>query len=229
MTDEVTVMHGDCLELMKGIPDGSVDVVMADPPYGARRPSAWRSATERFEEVDGNDGVHPEWLAGAFRVLADGGCAYVFCCWDRLEEWRAAMSDVGLKVRSCIVWDKMDHGLADLKTCWAPQHEMVLFGAKGRHELSGKRPKDVLRVPRVPSSKLDHPYQKPVPLVIPLIEASSRPNGVVLDPFAGSGTTGVACRKAGRQCILIEKDEQYIPIIRRRLRDAATPLFDEAR
>ncbi len=225
MTDDIRLIHGDCLEVLPTLAGEGIDAVIADPPFGARRPSAWRLADDQFDEVMGNDAVYTEWLGAAVRVLKDGGAAYVFTCWDRLEEWRQAMTEAGLRVRSCIVWDKGIHGLADLETCWAPQHELILFGAKGRHELRGSRPRDIIQANRVPANRLRHPYEKPVSLLKRLIEASTQPGDLILDPFAGSGTTAVACMKTGRRCIAIEKDERYIPIIRRRIAEAETPLF----
>jgi site-specific DNA-methyltransferase (adenine-specific) len=72
-----------------------------------------------------------------------------------------------------------------------------------------------------------HPSQKPVRVMLWSIEqAGVPPDGLVVDPYAGSGSTGVACRRAGLRCLLIEEEGRYIPIIHRRLAEAATPLFD---
>jgi DNA modification methylase len=208
---------GDCLSVMEGLADGSVDAVIADPPYGARRPPARRAASDRFAEVQNNDGVYGEWLKEAFRVTKDGGAIYVFVCWDKLEEWKQLMARAGFRVRSCIVWNKDIHGLADLETCWAPCHEMILFAAKGRHVLRGSRPVDVIHVTRVLPQKLRHPYEKPVHLITKLIRPSTPDDGVVLDPFMGSGTTGVACAALGRRFIGIELDPAYYEMARRRI------------
>lgn len=215
------LIHGDCLEVMKTIPDESVDMVLADAPYGARRPSARRKDAEQFDEISGNDGVCGAWLVGAERVLKEGGAVYVFVCWDRLGEWQEKMVEAGLRARSCIVWDKVVHGLADLRTCWAPQYEMILFAAKGRHTLRGTRPKDILTVQRVDPLKLVHPYEKPMSLISMLIKASSDKGQTVLDPFMGSGTTGVAAIKTGREFIGIEIDRGYFDIAKRRIERAS--------
>jgi len=210
--------------VLRDLPDGSVDCVIADPPYGARRPSAWRLAEQRFAEVPGNDGVHGEWVAEAVRLLSDGGALYVFTCWSVLGKWSTTLSDTGLRPRSCLVWDKAIHGLADLKTCYAPQHEFVLFAAKGRHELRPPRPKDVIRVPRVSATALQHPYEKPVELIGHLVRASTDQAATVLDPFMGSGTTGVACVQTGRNFIGIEIDGGYFRIAERRIAEAQQQL-----
>lgn len=217
-SEPVRVIQGDCRSVLPLLP--SVECIITDPPFGARRPSAWRTADKQFAEVHGNDAVHGEWLPDAFRCLVDGGAMYLFTCWDRMEEWRQLATDAGFRVRSCIVWDKGIHGLGDLQTCWAPQHELILFAAKGRHELRGSRPKDIIRVQRVNAGDLQHPYQKPVKLIRELIQASTNAGDTVLDPFAGSGTTGKAAACDGRRAILIEREPAYCDIARRRVKEA---------
>ena len=183
-------------------------------------PSQRRVASDVFAEVHGNDKVRSEWIVEAYRVLADGGATYVFVCWDVMHKWRRALRAVGFKVRSCIVWDKVMHGSGALELCWAPQHEMILFAAKGRHELRGKRPKDVVRVQRVDPLKLVHPYEKPLPLLRKLIEASTDEGQTVLDPFMGSGTTGLAAMQCGRGFTGIEIDRKYFELAERRIKGA---------
>lgn len=157
------------------------------------------------------------WLQNAFVASKDTGAIYLFTCWDVMEQWRAAASSSGYRVRSMIVWDKMVHGLADLETCWAPQHEMILFAAKGRHVLRRSRPKDVIRKPRLPPDMLLHPYQKPDSVVSALMAASVDDGCLVVDPFMGSGTTLVAAKEWSCRAIGIEIDERYCEIAARRL------------
>ena len=212
-----TIVVGDCLDVMRQMPDGCVDAVITDPPYGAKRPSAWRLASERFAEVVGNDGCHTEWIHQAVRVLADGGAMYVCTTWQVIGVWSEALSSAGLNVRSCIVWDKGIHGLADLATCWAPRHEMVIFAAKGRHELIRPRPVDIIRAQRVTASRLTHPYEKPVELPSKLLCHSSNPGDRIFDPFMGSGTTAVAAKKLGRHYFGCDISEEYVKMARERV------------
>jgi site-specific DNA-methyltransferase (adenine-specific) len=180
---------------------------------------------QRFDEVVGNQEVDARWISEAARLLVDGGAAYVFTCWDRLEDWKTEIQEQGLRVRSCIVWDKGIHGLADLQTCWAPQHELILFASKGRHVLKGARPKDVVRVNRVSSAQLQHPYQKPIELLSVICQASCLEGDTVLDPYMGSGSTGVACIKEGINFIGCEIDPKHFATARRRIRDSEFTLF----
>ena len=77
------VVHGDCQPTMAGMGSASVDLIVADPPFGARRPSAWRLADQQFAEIHGNDSVNGDWLTTAFYMLRDGGALYLFACWDK--------------------------------------------------------------------------------------------------------------------------------------------------
>ena len=217
-SDNVTLYLGDNMEILPTLEARSVDVVITDPPYGAKRPSARRSAHERFAEIQNNDVVHSAWLIETSRICKEA--VYCFCTWQTMEEWRRAMTDSGLAVRSCIVWDKQIHGLADIKTCWAPQHEFILFGSKNNHKLQGKRPKDVCSIARLAPNELMNPYQKPVPLIEAMLRPSTKPGAVVGDWFMGSGTTGVACVKMGRKFIGIEIDENYFEIAKKRIQEA---------
>jgi site-specific DNA-methyltransferase (adenine-specific) len=221
---DVRLILGDCLDVLRDMPDGSVDAVITDPPYGAKRPSAWRLAEERFAEVANNDAVHTEWLSRCVEVCRGGAAFYLFTCWQSMEAWRCALAGAGLSVRSCIVWDKGIHGLADVRTCYAPRHEFVLYATKGRREFSGRRPVDIIAVPRVSASRLVHPYEKPVALLAQLLADGAGEGATVLDPFMGSGTTGVACVQTGRNFIGIEIDEGYFNIAKQRIEAAQSML-----
>ena len=209
---QVQLWLGDCREILADFPLSSINCFLTDPPFGVRRPSAWRSDDARFQEIVGNESVDATWCGLAYDAAADGACCYSFCTWDTLAQWRSGLALAGWRVRSCIVWDKMIHGLADLQTCWAPRHELILFSAKGRHELLGARPIDVVQHQRV--SDLQHPYQKPVSLIGELLRTNA---GVVCDPYMGSGTTALACLQAGRLFRGIEIAEEYFDVAVQRI------------
>lgn len=99
--------------------------------------------------------------------------------------------------------------MGDLKGSFAPRYEAIIFATKGRYELPGKRPDDLIACAKVGNQSLTHPNEKPVALLEQLIEATTIPGALILDPFAGSGSTLAAAAKTGRQYIGIEIDKQY--------------------
>jgi len=99
--------------------------------------------------------------------------------------------------------------MGNLKASFGPCHDILWFATKGYFSFPAKRPKSVLRAKRLAGSQLDHPNQKPVDLMLQLIEVLSFPNALVLDPFVGSGTTGQAAKMMGRRFIGIDLDPKW--------------------
>lgn len=211
--DGIKLFCGDCREILPEL--GRFDALITDPPFGVKRPSQWTAdVVGTIDDIHGNSDVSVDWLEAI--ELIDGGAAYVFTAWEVLEHFKSAMAS-RWNLRSCIVWDKGQPGLADIQTCWAPQYELCLFAGVGRHVLKGKRPSDVIRVPRIPQSHRNgHPYEKPVSLLRIIIKASEPQT--IIDPFCGSGTTLLAAKLEGRQCTGIEISEYYCRIVVERLR-----------
>lgn len=195
--DGITIYNADCREVLPQL--GAFGALITDPPYGCKRPSQ-RAGKRR--DIEGNTSVDASWLQNV--KISDRGCAYVFSCWEVLEHWKQPIA-AKWNLRSCIVWDKLIHGLSDPKTCFAPRYELCLFAACGRHELKGARPADVIAVPR--ANETGHPYEKPVALIRKLIDIS-RPTSIV-DPFCGSGASLVAAKLEGIQAVGIEISEEY--------------------
>lgn len=156
-------------------------------------------------------------LHDAFRVCKDGGAALIFSRWDVANIFTDAMRIAGFQIKSCIVWDKCSYGMGDLKASFAPSHEVILFGVKGKFSFPGKRPKDVLHFPKVSNDKMIHPNEKPVELLKSLIESTTKKDAIVLDPFMGSGSSGVAAMKLERKFIGCELDENYFKISKDRI------------
>jgi DNA modification methylase len=215
------VVTADCLAHMRGMPDGSVDAVITDPPYGMSYQSSWRTdRAERFDKIANDEAPFVWFLLDAFRVLKDGGCLVCFCRWDTAEAFRSAIGWSGLAVKSQIIWDRMVHGMGDLRGTPGPRHDTIWFATKGKYTLPGKRPVSVLTHQRLGGDELEHPNEKPVPLMVELIESYVPVGGTVLDPFAGSGTTGCACVQTGRSFVGCELNAEYADIARRRCRAA---------
>lgn len=132
---------------------------------------------------------------------------------------------MGLAVKSQVIWDRGNHGMGDLEAAFAPQHDVIWFATKGAFVFPGVRPCSVLRAIRVAADKLVHPNEKPVSLMRQLVMAVTTTGATVLDPFMGSGTTGVACMQTGRNFIGIEIDPGYFAIAKRRIEAAQAQMI----
>jgi len=207
---------GDCIEIMKEIPDGSIDLIVADPPYGISYKSNFRK--QKFEKLQNDDVVLVDWLNNAFRVLKTDGAMYCFTRWDIYPDWFAIVSEL-FKIKNCIVWYKKGGGLGDLKSGYIYNHEFIIYAIKGNHVLKEKRCSDVWEIQKDIAIKYLHPTQKPVSLIEKIIIKSSDINDTILDPFLGSGTTAIACLQTNRNFIGIEIEPKYVEIANKRISD----------
>jgi site-specific DNA-methyltransferase (adenine-specific) len=220
-----TLYAGDCAELVGVLP--TVDLLCTDPPYGMRFESGMNGG--RFGPLLGDDGSldAPGLLGGIVRAhLRQKRHTYVFGFHpEQLAE------PLLLGGTAELIWDKVGIGMGDLTQPWAPQHEPIAFGcyrpsktdrASGGGNLAARlRAGSILRYQRPNGTRVNrHPTEKPVPLMRELIESSTRLGELVLDPFAGSGSTLVAALLAGRRAIGCELDERYVQVAVQRIREA---------
>ena len=212
----IQLYNGDCLELMKNIPDGSVDLVLTDSPYGMDFQSHYRK--EMYSKI-GNDKVL-DWLEKyvdeCFRILKDNTAVYFFCSWHNVDIFKQAI-EKKFKIKNILIWEKNNTSMGDLKGSYAPKYEMIIFAHKGRKLLNGFRYADVIKANRT-GNKV-HPTEKPVDLLELFIKNSSNENEVVFDGFMGSGSCGVACINTNRNFIGIELDKGYFDIAQRRINE----------
>lgn len=210
------VICGDCLEVMKGIPDKSIDLVLTDPPYGMDYVSSRRK--HKFEKIalDNNVDWFEEFIVQAYRVLKDDRHVYIFCNDYAISDFRTLMDKVGFTPKRTLVWVKNNHTSGDLEGDYGNKTEFLLYAQKGRRELLGKRDTNVLNFGRV--STLTHPTEKPVDLCRYLINKSSDKGQTILDPFNGSGTTCRAAIDLQRNFIGIEISPGYCKLAEDRLK-----------
>lgn len=221
-----TLHQGDCLEILKTLPDESVDAVITDPPYGIDYQSARRTDKTEWKPKIAND-KRPFvwWLHDAYRITKPAGCLMCFCRWDVQEAFRQAIEWSGFKVESQIIWDRKIHGMGDLKKQFAPQHDVIWFATKGDFSFPGNRPQSIISIPRVDSGSLVHPNEKPIELMKYLISCVTQKGNTVVEPFAGSGSTLDASEQLGRNSIGIELSPEYCEVIRRRMAGIEANLF----
>lgn len=219
--ESVTLYLGDCRDILPGLPE--CDLLLTDPPYLV----GYQSGRGSHEPIEGDDGSLElmSWLPMALRKIRRGRHAYIFGL--RPAE---VPPEVPLAASVELIWDKGVVGMGDLSLPWGTEHEGLLFGvqeiskanrAKGYGVKSARlRQGSVLRFQRRQSGQtLRHPTEKPVALLRVLIESSSTFGEIVLDPFAGVGSTLVAALIEGRRAIGIEKVERFCEIAARRFQD----------
>jgi site-specific DNA-methyltransferase (adenine-specific) len=202
------IINGDCLTILPQLAARSVDFVFTDPPYLAH----YRDRSDRTVLNDDRD----KWLTPAFaeiyRVLKPNRFCVSFYGWSQVDKffgtWRAA----GFRPVGHLVWPKR---YASAQRFLGYCHEQAYLLVKGNPPVPAATIPDVLAW-RYTGNRL-HPTQKPVPSLKPVIEAFTEPGDVVLDPFAGSGSTLLAAKILGRQYIGIELDAEYVKTAKRRL------------
>ena len=199
---DCVLYEGDCLEIMPVL--GKVDAVVTDPPYGISHSSNWDSSWAR-STIANDDSV-----AARDSVLKTVDRALVFGTWKKPKP---------SGTHTVLIWDKGDAaGMGDLSVPWKPNHEEIYVIGKG---FSGERGSGILRHTNITweSAGRSHPHTKPVSLMCDLLRKCLR-TWIILDPFMGSGTTGVACVKTGRSFVGIELDPDYFNIACRRVQEA---------
>jgi len=217
---EITLMQGDCLERMKEIPDGSVDMVLTDPPYGMDLTPQRKSGKFHGVKIKNDDTLSwtDDFLQECFRVLPKNSAAFIFCSHHCISEFINSVKLAGFDVKNLLIWNKGHFGMGGN---WRPVHELILLLTKGRFVTKSKNLKTIIDFKKVHHSRAVHPTEKPIDLLQHLIEQADYEPQKILDPFMGSGTTGAAAVNLGRNFIGIELDGGYFNIAKERIERAA--------
>jgi site-specific DNA-methyltransferase (adenine-specific) len=209
-----TVIHGDCLRVLPNLPAGSVQFILTDPPYITR----YQSRDGRVVPNDDND----RWLKPAFaqmyRALTKDSFCVSFYGWPQADRFMQAYKAAGFKVVGHFMFPKR---YTSSTRYVRYQHECAHLLAKGNPLYPKETIGDVIDW-TYSGNKL-HPTQKPLSVLLPLIETFSQPDATVLDPFAGSGSSLLAAKMLGRSYIGIELDARYHGIAKRRLEAERIP------
>lgn len=209
--------QGDCLQLMKDIPDASIDLILTDPPYGIRYRSNWGVKTDRFGPLENDDNDTRLLAYSEFaRILKSDSVAIVFASWKNVAVDIQELQKY-FDIKNIIVWFKGGGGFGDLKHTLSTDYELAIVCHKGKCRLRGKREGSVWSCRKVNPSKMLHATQKPIDLLVRMIEKYTDRNAVVFDPFMGSGSTCVAAANTGRHYIGFELDEKYFEIAHKRI------------
>lgn len=213
------VICGDAtkLETFKTLlEDTKVNLVVTDPPYNVN----YEGSAGKIKNDNMEDDKFYQFLFNSFvnmeQAMADDASIYVFHADTEGLNFRKAFQDAGFYLSGCCIWKKPSLVLGRSPYQW--QHEPCLYGwkKKGKHKwYAGRKETSVWEFEKS-KKNADHPTMKPIALLAYPIKNSSMTNSLVLDPFAGSGSTLIACEQTGRVCYAIELDEKYCDVIVKR-------------
>ena len=222
-----SLYQGDCLDILKKLPDGSVDLIVTDPPYlTTSRGNAGNSGGMFKKEINKkgkvfqhNEITPDKYIPELFRILKDGSHCYIMTNHVNLQNILNTATQNGFHFIKSLIWNK---GNKIMGQYYMSQFEYILFFRKGK----GKRinncgTSDILSVPNKKTKDINgknlHDTEKPIDLMKILIENSSLENQLVLDPFMGIGSLGIASIKLNRNFIGIEIDEIYFNTAKERI------------
>ncbi len=229
-----TLYLGDALDLLREVPEGSVDLVVTDPPFAIdfrpQRNNYNRTGSrvvEGYREIAAEDylAFTEEWMAGAYRALRTTGSLYVFSGWNRLRDVLQALDETGFTTINHLIW-KYQFGVFTRRK-YVTSHYHILFATKDpkRYFFSKAEhyPEDVWVINREYwTGKRKTPTKLPTALVKKILAFSSRDGDLVLDPFLGSGTVAVAAQEMGRHYLGFEIVPEYYEFAKERLAQGRT-------
>ncbi|MFO8035695.1 MAG: DNA methyltransferase [Anaerolineales bacterium] len=251
------IITGDAVEVMKSLPPGSIDLIFADPPYNLQlKDELWRPDLSKVDAVDDEwdqfenfkayDRFSRAWLSAAKRLLSENGSLWVIGSYHNIYRVGKILQDLGLWILNEIVWVKTNpmpnfHGVrftnAHETLIWAKKseesrytfnyHAMKAFnhGKQMRSDwlLPICKGKERVRI----EGETAHSTQKPEALLYRVLVSSTNPGDVVLDPFFGTGTSGVVAKRLHRQWIGIERNPTYVKVAQERIETVQPEPYQE--
>ena len=212
----IKLINDNCLKAFKNIEGGSIDCIIADPPYLMNYKTNYRKNKNHdfCKPIYGDDDeeVIHSFIKESYRVLKNNTAMYMFCNSNKIDFFKREIEDAGFKIKNIIVWVKNNWTAGDLQASFGKQYEFIILANKGRCKFNGKRLSDVWEFPRVVGSKQLHQNQKPLDLIKLCIKKHTNEGDLILDPFMGVGTVGLACKELERSYIGIEINKNYYEI-----------------
>jgi len=241
------ILEQDCVEAMRGLPDASIDMIFADPPYNLQlggdlfRPEGGRVDAvdddwDKFDTFATYDAFTRAWLVEARRILKPNGTLWVIGSYHNIFRVGAVLQDAGYWILNDIIWRKANPMPNFRGTRFTNAHETLIWAShseNSRYTFNYRAMKALNDELQMRSDwvlpicsggereKVDgvkaHPTQKPESLLYRVLLACTNPGDVVLDPFFGTGTTGAVARRLGRQWIGIEREKRYVRVAQQRI------------
>lgn len=230
--------NNDCMKELFHIKDNSIDCIITDPPYkvtargncGTASGICTQDIYMKGKVFEHNDIDCEEYAPELFRVLKNGGHCYVMTNHVNLIHFLNTFTKCGFHFVKSLIWDKR---IKIMGLYYMSQFEYILFFRKGTGvPINNCGTSDILSIKPNKSKNEDgevvHPTEKPVELMRVLVENSTKHGDIVLDPFMGVGSTGVACIETGRRFVGFEINEQYFKIADERISEAKNSgLYEE--
>ena len=247
--DNFSLITGDSFELLKKIESKSIDMIFADPPYflssggiscsGGKQVSVNKGDWDKALDINARLEYHRKWIRECKEVLKDDGTIWISGTFHNIYVIGMALELEGFSIINNITWQKPNPAPNLACRCFTNSTETILWARKqltpkkkGKHTFNyslmkevngGKQMKDVWLIPLVSKNEKKfgkHPTQKPIILLERIILSSTNEGDIVLDPFNGSGTTGIASINLQRRYIGIEKDEKYCVLTKQRYNES---------
>ncbi len=224
MNEDNSVAVSDAVDLLSGLPDASVDCIVTDPAYESLEKHRAIGTTTRLKhsKASSNDWFSifpnarfPELFEQAYRVLKKNTHLYLFCDQETMFVVKEMGERAGFKFWKPLVWDKKIIGMG---YHYRARYEFILFFEKGKRKLNDLGVPDVLAYPRILRG---YPSEKPAELSRVLIRQSTEPGALIVDPFAGSGSVGVAAVSSGRRFLGGDLCKEAAEVARERVMLAA--------
>lgn len=228
----IQLHNGDCLKAMdKLIEDGiKVDAIITDPPYNIAKDNNFHTmgrAGIDFGEWDKGFDLF-SWIDKGVKLLDKNGSMFIFNAWKNIGEIAKYAEERGMEAKDCFRWEKLNPMPRNRDRRYIVDFEMGVWLVKKNSKWVFNRQDDKFQRPKFVSGlvagkeKTEHTTQKPISLMEHLVKIHTNENQIILDPFMGSGTTGVACRNLNRNFIGIELDEKYFKIAKNRIENTGS-------
>lgn len=223
------LINGDSISILDNIDINSVDAIITYPPYNISRDNNFKTMGRTgidFGEWDKKFDL-TSWIKKAEPLLKKGGNIIIFNDWKNMSYITKALEDNGFEVKDLIRWKKTNAMPRNRDRRFITDYEVAVWAVKKGGKWTFNRLSDTYEIPEIvggltpKSEKLNggHPTQKPIYVMKWIIERLTNEGDIVLDPFMGSGSTGVACKELDRSFIGIELDETYFNIAKNRIND----------
>ena len=243
---KIKLYNLDTFSFFTNIPDNCVDLIFADPPYflssggitcgSGKRVSVDKGEWDKSRNIEAVHEFNKKWLLESKRILKKNGSIWVCGTFHNIFSVGFALQELGYKILNNVVWEKQDPPPNLTQKYFTHASEHLIWASKTKHSkhtfnydllkiISNGKPmksvwRDIWKMPSVNNSEKNfgkHPTQKPEEVVKRAIIASSNVNDLVFDPFCGSGTTGVVCKKLNRRFVGIDNNIEYLKIAKKRL------------